>query len=176
MDMNVMFLIGQALGIIAVLIGFVSYQMKTARMILIIQIIMSVVFCFHYLLIGATSALALNIFGIICKFIYCYRDKMGFSGKICPVVLAFVMGIAGALSWQGYYSLFIIVGLLVNTLFLSSKNAQTIRKSILFTSPLVIIYNIFVLSIGGIVYESIAIISALIGIIRYSKSARNNLN
>ena len=43
------------------------------------------------------------------------------------------------------------------------------RKSILVTSPLVLIYDVFTLSIGGIVYETVAIVSSIIGIVRYRK-------
>ena len=163
------FIIGQIFGIIAVLIGFLSFQVKTAKKLLMMQITMSIFFCIHYLLIGARSALVMNTLGIACKLVYCYRDKRIFTHKAVPIVLSLFMGIAGLFSWQGCYSLFIILGLMINTFFLSAKDAQIIRKSILLTSPLVIIYNIFVLSIGGIIYESIAIISSLIGIIRYAK-------
>ena len=56
--------IGQALGILAVILGFVSFQMKTPKGILIFQILASAVFAIHYLLIGAITAMALNLNGI----------------------------------------------------------------------------------------------------------------
>ena len=44
-----------------------------------------------------------------------------------------------------------------------------IRKSILVTCPLALIYNILVASVGGTVLESVNIVSAAIGIYRYRK-------
>ena len=69
-------IIGQALGIIAVILGFVSYQMKTPRGILIFQLTTASIFAVHYLLIGAYTAMALNLLcAISCLFyyfIYCF--------------------------------------------------------------------------------------------------------
>ena len=50
------------------------------------------------------------------------------------------------------------------------RDPQNIRKSILVTSPLVLIYNIFEFSIGGIANESLSIVSSLIGIVRDKKA------
>ena len=164
---NTTFIIAQAFGIIAVILGFVSYQMKSRKSILLLQIATSVVFCVHYLLLGALPALVLNALGIVLKAVYILRNSK--NDKLLPVIFAITMGIAGTFSWQNTFSIFVILGLVINTLFLSSKNAQTIRYSILVTSPMVIVYNVAVLSFGGIIYESIAIISSVIGILRYRK-------
>ena len=67
---------------------------------------------------------------------------------------------------------YVVLGLVINTLCFSLPNPQNIRKSILVTSPLVLIYDIFVLSIGGAIYESVAIISSIIGIIAHNKKLK----
>ena len=79
------------------------------------------------------------------------------------------MGVVGALAWQSWYSLLIIIALMINTLFLAVPSAQTIRKSILLTSTMILIYDVFVLSVGGIINEALAIISSVIGIIRMNR-------
>ena len=58
---------------------------------------------------------------------------------------------------------------MINTLCLSFTDPQKIRWSILVTSPMVLIYDAFVSSFGGVIYESVVIISSIIGIIRYRK-------
>ena len=82
------------------------------------------------------------------------------------------MGLSGVVSWQGYASLFVIVGLVINTLCLSLTDPQKIRKSILVTSPLVLIYNALVFSVGGMVYESVCIVSSVVGMVRYRKEKK----
>ena len=166
-------IIGQLMGMMAVILGFVSYQMHTQKKILVVQTATALAFCIHYLLIGAYSGLALNSLAIVRNLAYYHRDKKLFSGQKCPIFFAILMAFMGALSWQDWYSLFIIAGLVINTLCLSFTNPQNIRKSILVTSPMVLIYNCFVFSIGGVVYESVAIISSVIGIITYRKQRKN---
>jgi hypothetical protein len=64
----------------------------------------------------------------------------------------------------------VLLGLVINTVCMAFPDAQKVRKSILVTSPLVLTYDVFVLSVGGIVYESVAILSSLIGILRNRKN------
>jgi len=162
-------IIGQIMGFVAVVLGFVSFQMSTQKHLLLVQTATTIAFCIHYYLIGATSGLMLNLLGIARNLAYYHKDKPLFSGKKCPIFFAVVMGVVGLLSWQGYYSIFVVLGLVINTVCLSFANPQNIRKSILVTSPMVLIYDAFVLSIGGIIYESVVIVSSIIGIIRYRK-------
>lgn len=167
--MGLAMIIGQVLGLVAVVLGFVSFQMRTQKQLLVVQTATTIAFCIHYYLIGATSGLMLNLLGILRNLAYYHKDKKIFAGKKCPIFFAVVMGVVGLLSWQGYYSIFVVLGLVINTVCLSFADPQNIRKSILVTSPMVLIYDAFVLSIGGIIYESVVIVSSIIGILRYRK-------
>lgn len=162
-------IIGQILGIIAVILTFVSYQAKTDKQILIILSTATVFLVMHYCLIGATSGLALNIVCLLRNFAYFFKDKKVLSSPAVPYIFAAITVIYGIITWQAYYSIFIIIGLAVNTVALS-RDPQTLRKSILLTSTLVLIYNIFVFSIGGIINEIVAIFSAVIGLIRFYRA------
>ena len=79
------------------------------------------------------------------------------------------MALAGILTWQAWYSVFVFLGLAINSLCLAFSDPQNVRKSILVTSPMVIVYNCFAHSYGGIVYETVAIVSSAIGIVRNFK-------
>lgn len=167
---QVTYMIGQALGVVAIVLGFVSYQMKTQKQLLVMQIITCVVFCVHYMLIGAVSGMSLNAVCALRNIVYYYRNKRNDTSLIWPSIFAVILGIIGILTWEAWYSVFVFSGLIINTLCLAFTDPQKVRKSILVTSPLVIIYDVFALSIGGIVYESVAIISSVIGIIRNNKN------
>ena len=103
--------IGQALGIFAVLLGFISFQARTRKMLL-----------------------------------------------------------PGALAWQDWYSLMPMISLIINTYFMSREDPQLVRKSILVSSPIMIVYDVLVASYGGIMFESVIIISSLIGVLRYRQN------
>lgn len=164
-------ILGQTLGIIATLITALSYQANAKKKLLFIQSVATLCTCISYLLLGATSGFALNI-GCLIRNVCFYFQKEGKTPiYISTSIFVVMMGILGAMSWQGPISLLIIVALAANTFFLSMGKPQMLRYSILVTSLMVLIYNIYVLTIGGILNESIAILSAFIGIIRFRKKS-----
>ena len=173
---EIIYYIGQALGIIAPALGILSYQMKTPKKILLLQLINSLVFCAHYLMIGAITGMTLNFVGACRNLVFYGRNLRGSKGKAAPIIFTVITAVVGILTWNGWYSIFIFLGMVIHAFCMSFSNAQNIRKSILITSPLVIIYDIFTLSIGGIVYETIAIVSCVIGIIRHCEKKNLSQN
>lgn len=170
--MEIKEIIGQIFGIIAVILGFVIYQVKDAKRILMVQILASIVFCIHYILIGALSGFVLNAVGTVRSVVYYHKDKKIFSGKYIPVVFAAIMAVTGMMFWEAWYSIFVVLGLIIYTLALSFKNPQNLRKSIMVSCPLVLIYDVLSHSYGGIIYESISMVSGIIGLIRYKTSKK----
>ena len=78
------------------------------------------------------------------------------------------MIVLSAFSWEGPVTLLIMIALSVNTVVLSLDNNQLLRASILFTSSLVLIYNVAFQAYPAVINEGIAIVSSIIGLIRYS--------
>lgn len=165
-------LIGQGLGIVAVILGFITYQMRSPKAILVLNMITCAVFCGHYLLIGAISGFVLNAVGFVRNIVYTNRNKKIFASPVWPFVFAGIMLVVGLLSWQDWRSVLVLCGLVLNTLALSLKNAQHIRYSLLITCPMVLVYNLLLHSYGGVVFEGMSIVSALIGIVRFRKAAK----
>lgn len=160
-------IIGQILGILAPLITFISYQENSKKKLLILQTAATLANCLSYLFLDADSGFALNIVCIIRNIAFYFQDPLSKSCRITACALAFIMSFLGIFSWEGSISLLVIIALAANTIFLSFGDAQLLRKSVIITSSLILIYNIIVLSIGGIINESIAVIASFIGIIRF---------
>ena len=91
------------------------------------------------------------------------------SGAI-PVILTAIMGVLSIFLWEGYHSIFFVVGIMLNTLAMGYFGPQNLRKSILLTSSLILIYNLFIPSYGGVFNESVSIASSIIGLVRYRKT------
>lgn len=166
---EILYIIGQCLGVVAIALGFISFQLKTQGQLLIAQTATATVFCLHYALIGGYTAMAMNMVGIVRCIAFYFRNKKGSKSIFLPILFAVIMAAAGILTWEAWYSVFVFLGLVINSVCLSFSNPQNVRKSILVTSPMVIVYNCFKHSYGGIVYETIAIISSAIGIARNTK-------
>ena len=171
------FYIAQALGVIAIILGFVNYIVKTRGQVIFVNSVTTVCFVMHYLCLGAWAGMALNFVAFIRNIVYYYAGKNGQVSKALSIAFTVIMGAMGItvslIAKEGWYFIFSVVALMINSFAMSFQNPNYIRKSILITSPLVLIYNCFVFSIGGAVYETVAIISAIIGLIRYKKKEHN---
>lgn len=165
--------IGQILGILNIILVFTSYQMKSDKKILFTNLAVCAVFVIHYILLGAITAAAMNGVCILRNVTYLRKDKKFYMPRLFPIFFAIVMLVFGVYTSNGIHSVLIIFGLVINTLCMSFKNPQNIRKSILITSPMVLLYDIIEHSVGGSVCESISIVSAVVGIIKYSKNNNN---
>ncbi len=168
--MDIAYIAGQVLGIIAVILGFISFQMKTPRGILIFQVITALVFFSHYWLIDAHTAMALNLIAAIQCVFYYFRDKRGSKSLAEPIFFTVLILVVSIITWEEWYSVFIMVGLAVNSVSLAFSDAQKIRISMFIKSPACLIYNALVMSGGGTIYECAVLISALIGTFRNRKS------
>ena len=165
-----MVLVGQIMGWVAALMTFLSYQCKDHKKLLVVQTLSSLSICTSYLFLNAWSGMLLNVVCLIRNFIIYRKDIKLFSYSFWAYVLAGVMAITGVLSWQGPMSLLIVVALAVNTVFLYFPNVQNLRKSILITSTMVLIYNAYYNVWGGVVNEMIAITSSAVGLFRYKNT------
>ncbi len=164
---NLVTLIGHILGFISVGLFFYSYQCTQKRKLMIIQTVATALSCVQYLLIGALSGFALNIVCIIRNFIFYFRDKNQRTDLISPIIVSLCIAAASILSWEGMHSLLITLGLVINTMCMGICDARSFRKTILISSSLILIYNVFAFSYSGILSESISLVSVIIGIIRY---------
>ena len=167
------FYIAQALGIVAIILGFINYIVKTRGQVLFVNSVTTVCFVLHYLCLGAWAGMAVNFVAFIRNIVYYYAGKKGPISKALPIVFTVIMGAMGVtvslIAKEGWYFLFSVVALMINSYAMSFQNPMNIRKSILVTSPMVLIYDLCVSSYGGMVYETVVIVSSLVGLLRYRK-------
>ena len=167
--MTTLEILGQVSGFLALGVSFLSYQMKTRQGVIALQFAVSVLITLQYLFIGATSGFALNFICCLRGLCFCFQHKKFLSGKWVPMFFAVLMVVVSIFSWEGIHSLAMVAGLAINTLVMGLCSANTLRKSLLLTCTLVIIYNIVVGSFSGIVFEAVSFISAVIALIRMRK-------
>lgn len=168
-------ILGHIIGFVSIAMFFCSYQVRNKKSLLIIQIIATVLLCLQYVLIKAYSGFAMNTVCIARCITYYYVDtKKGF-GKYCPYILSFAILPLAIISWEGCYSLFLVMGLMVNTVLMGFLDIQKFRVSVWFTSSLLLAYNLFAGSYSGMIGDVMTISSAVIGYVRYknNKSGEN---
>lgn len=174
--MDPIFIIGQILGVVTVLLGFINYQVKTREQVLIVHIATTLCFAFHYMCIGAWAGMAMNFVGFVRNIVFYFVGKEGKVPKPWSIGFTALMVAMGIVSWEAWYSILAVVGIGINSFAMSFSNPNNIRKSILVTSPIVLVYDLFAKSYGGMAYESIVIISSIIGIIKEAKNRKSQLS
>ena len=162
--------VGQILGIISAILTLLSYQMKVKKKIMLFQTIATAFTCISFLFLGAISGFALNIVCLVRNGVFSIVDTKKQYSRWLGALFSVIMVVFGVISYQYWFSLLITVALVGNSIFISLDSPQTLRKSILFTSSLVLIYNAIVFSIGGMVNEGVSIVSSAIGLWRYRKT------
>ena len=169
---------GQIIGITATVIITSAYQANSKNKMLMVQTPGVVLLCVSYLLLGATSGFAMNI-ACVLRNLCCLFIKEKTKGYyVMTGAMMCIMGVLGILSWEGPISLLLIPSLIINTFFVALGLPQILRYSLLLTSSACLLYNILIPipSIGGILLESITIVSAVVGIVRFLIAKKKNGN
>ena len=163
-------IIGQIFSFIAMALTCLSYQFNSKRKLLIVQSLSTLSICISYFFLGASVGMVLNVVCLVRNFIFYFQKEGSRYQLIAGILLAVAIAACGALSWEGPISLLMIFALAINTVVLSFGRVQPLRKSIFLTSTMVLLYNVFVFSMGGILNECVAIGSAAVGLIRFARA------
>ena len=101
----------QAIGFVGVLFFIISYQIKSNKMLFLLQLLGTATFCCQFLLLGATSG-AVNLIGIIVRngLLMKCRDWPWVRSKWTEIIFLAIFTIAFVATWQGLISLFFIEG------------------------------------------------------------------
>ena len=163
------YIIGQALGVVAMILGVIAFQLKHAKGILGLKTVMGCIFIAHYALIGSLTGAALNTVVVISYLFYAIRNKRGGKGPILPLIFTALIVLVGSFTWEGWHSGLSILGLAVNSIAMAIPDAQKIRYAMLLKSPCCMAYNVVAGSVGGLAYECVSLASVIVGILKYRK-------
>ncbi len=170
------FLVGTgSKGIVAQIIGFVamtlivlSFQQKSRKGILIMQLVAEIFWVLHFGLIGAYTGMALNMLGVVRCYVYANREtKKWANSEAIPYIFFALSIVVGILSWKNMYSLLPMAAVCITSFVLWSNKAHIIRY---FSYPGCICWLIFNMvsgSYAGIATEVFNLSSITVGIIRF---------
>ena len=166
------FYIAQGVGLIGMILSFISFQKNDKKKILWIQASSAFTWAVHFILLGifidagAFTGASMNIVEIPRNLIFAKKHKKRRQGILMAVfIAAFVT--AGILTWESMFSLFPIIGMIISTVVFSLQNPRHIRFFMLPVSVLWLVYNIISFSIAGVLTESFCLCSILIAIFRF---------
>ena len=160
-------IIGQIIGIIAMIIGAISLLQKSTKNTRIIQIVSATLFATNYFLLGAYAGASLNILSMTRNIIIGYKDKKWANPRFWYVFYMVAFAVAVYYSGDGWLGILPFAGCMFTGTGFHIENQATARRVIFMSSPCWLIYNILKNTIGGITAEIINIIAIGSSIIRY---------
>lgn len=158
----------QCIGFIGVLLFVISYQIKANKGLFVCQMLGCLMFCIQFFLMGAyTGAISLIINIIRNILLIKSKDWKWAKSKIVLAIILIAFIVSTIVTWNGPISLLPFASIAVTTLGYWTNNALKIRLSQMIGSPCYLVYDVLVQSWGGVVSESIAIISIIVSICRF---------
>ncbi len=172
--MNLLGVIAQCFGIFALITTVSSFHFKEYRQIVFLQLLSSVFFTIHFLLMyfsGQTDALTAGVLNaisltrnVVLRYTADRRTEKG-TAWIAGVFSVIVI-IAGLITWKSPISLLFIIAMVFITIAMSIKNPNTLRLLMVIAMPFSFTYDLCIGSIGGSINEAISFFSALIAYLR----------
>ena len=169
--------VAQCISIIGMAINVLSFQRKEQRQIVFMQLIGSTFFGVSYVMIGAYVGGLLNVVAMIRAVAYWQRERFHAekihwvygiaAASLCVYAVSFTLFGTEPSVKNLIIELLPAIAMVLSTVGFYLGSARAVRFIGTVCSPLWFIYNIFNFNIGGIIAESIAIVSIFIGILRY---------
>ena len=175
--MNNVFVV-QGIGFIGVALSLLSYQIKSNKVLYMMQTLGCLVFCLQFALMGQFSG-TFSLFVTILRncMILGHKKYEWLKWKGWILVLMGISVFVMILTWNGPLSILATLGVFACHYFYWENDAQKIRIGNLFiASPSWIIYDVCVGNLAGVVNESICMGSVLLSIYRYGWNAMSGEN
>jgi len=162
-------LLGQGIGIIAMVAIILSFQCKSTRSLVVVIGIGALLFVVSYFILGQPSAAIFNIISVVCS-VACLKDSLKHK-VIFGIIVALYLA-ATLATFTGWWSLLLMAAQLAGSYSIMFRSGAFIRNMrFFFVSPVWLINNTVVcFTIGGIVCEVITMLSVVISFIRYRKT------
>lgn len=176
-------IVAQLFGLAGMTVNVLSFQRKSSRNIIFMQIFGSLLFCINYMMLGAYSGALLNLVAIFRAYVYSHREKCnaghigwfyGFCGAFALMyVLTFtVFGLKPSAN-NLLVELLPTAAMVLQTAGFRMNDANKVRVLCACSSPLWLVYNTVNFTLGGILCECFSICSNIIGLIRYRNMKEN---
>ena len=172
-------LVAQIIGVFAMLFNIWSYQQKSQKYIIALQLVGSALFTVHFFMLNAYMGALLNAVGIVRAIVFLHKGKLKSDhvlwllGFILVYVLSYILtfSVLGKefTAINALVEVLPVIGMTATTFAFRSKTAKTTRLLGLVSSPSWLMYNIVSLSIGAICCEVFSLISIMVGFIRLDR-------
>ena len=162
--MEVSYIISQIFVIIQYLFFVLTYHTKTKKQILIFNTIACASSALSFMFLSAYSGCVMSLLAVLRNYLFYMQDEKKDINNL--IIVLVILAFLSIITYDGILSLMPSIGTLLYTISVWQSNRKVYR---MFGIPIEIswlIYHIYVLSIFGIILETILFIAVVIGIIK----------
>lgn len=169
-----MLIASQIIGLAAVGLYLISYQLKKRKQIVWVTCISNALYVLQYILLGAFSGAVMDFMSTVASFLAAKKNESSFKKyakvlAVSNIIVITAVGIISAYLQKEWIELLPVAGALFQTGGLWFDDEQTIRKFGLCSAPFWLVYNYISQAYGAALGSVIAIVSILIAMARYRK-------
>lgn len=167
-------IIANIIGILAVALFVLSYQQKTRRGIILCNILSRGLYVVQYLLLGAFEGAVLDILGMGVSLLAQKKDIPAIKKYLPAVIIGtdlIVVGV-GLCLYESIFSLLPICGVLLHTGAFWMTRERRIRAVSFLGSPFWFVYNLVSRAYGSAIGDAMTMVSIAVAIVRYDVLGR----
>lgn len=171
--------IAQVIGIAAMVICILAFQLKTAKSIVLMQAAGALLFVANFGLLGQYAGALLNVVGCVRAILLMKKEKWHTDNNLWLAILGAAYIACYVLTFAVFGEVFNlrnavvqclpVLGMFCSHLAFRSEEASQVRKIFLASSACWIIYNAIGFSIGGILCEAFNIVSIFVAMLRLDR-------
>lgn len=175
----------QAVGIAAMVICILAFQLKTAKGIVLMQAAGALLFVANFGLLGQYAGALLNAVGCVRAVLLMKKEKWNTDSNLWLAILGVAYIACYVLTFAVFGEEFTlrnaviqclpVLGMFCSHLAFRSEEAAQVRKIFLASSVCWIIYNAIGFSIGGILCEAFNIVSIFIAMARLDRKTKERV-
>ena len=164
-----MYIIAQAVGILAVATFLLCYQLKKRKNIILVNAISSFLYVLQYILLGAFEGAAVDILSAVSTIAAHNKDKKFIDKhtKMIVIFLNLLIFTAGLVLYKNIFSLFPIAGAILQTSAFWITSERRIRQVSFWGAPFWLVYNLVCQAYGPALGSFLSMLSIGLAIYRY---------
>lgn len=176
-------LVAQIIGVFAMAFNIWSYQQKSQKYIIALQLVGSALFTVHFFMLNAYMGALLNAVGIVRAIVFLHKAKLKSDHVLWLIAFIVVYALSYILTFSvlgkeltalnALVEILPVIGMTATTFAFRCKTAKNTRLLGLVSSPSWLIYNVVSLSIGAICCEVFSLISIIVGFFRLDRKANS---
>lgn len=170
MNWEITYILSQIFTIITYILLAITYFAKDRKMVLIISFLSLIANGIAYIFLNAWTGLAMCIVALVRNIIFLVdekkngkREKINKTDIIILIVLYIILVISSIFTYDGFLSLLSVFATALYTFSVWQKKTNIYKVLGIPIGVLWILYNIYIMSIFGIILETILLISSITG-------------